>query len=184
MAGLQRHFASTMPLDSIGASANARVGYTTSARNFRTRSLLSPAVRTQLPVELHNIASHGYMRTTQGRPSFRAAPLSKRQWGNTPRPRRSVNYPGQIRSQAVQSDVSQYMPQPVYSLVARLSLSSTLVELPEDQKSSMKTVDANTKTFKLRFSGASTEDWLDHVNELELQCARKHCWTARQFSML
>ena len=45
----------------------------------------------------------------------------------------------------------------------------------------MKTVDSVQKTFKLRFSGLTNEDWVGHVNELELQCARKHCWSARQF---
>ena len=45
----------------------------------------------------------------------------------------------------------------------------------------MKTVDRNHVFFKRRFSGSSTEDWVGHVNELELQCARKHGWTAKQF---
>ena len=53
--------------------------------------------------------------------------------------------------------------------------------MSEDKKSNMKTVDSIQKHFKPRFSGLATEDWVDHVNELELQCARKHCWSARQF---
>ena len=44
----------------------------------------------------------------------------------------------------------------------------------------MKTVN---KTPLHTFSGFVTEDWTDHVNEFELQCARKHYhyWTVRQF---
>ena len=44
----------------------------------------------------------------------------------------------------------------------------------------MKSVDATPKHFKLRFSGMVSVDWVDHVNELELQCVRKHCWSDRQ----
>lgn len=73
------------------------------------------------------------------------------------------------------------MSRSVHSLVARLSISSVSIEMSEDKKSNMKTVDSIQKHFKPRFSGLATEDWVDHVNELELQCARKHCWSARQF---
>ena len=79
------------------------------------------------------------------------------------------------------TDSAQTMTRPVHSLISRLIISSVSVELPEDRKSNMKAVDANTKIFKLRFSGLATEDWSDHVTEFELQYARKHCWTARQF---
>ena len=61
------------------------------------------------------------------------------------------------------------MSRPVHSLISRLGLSSVSVELSEDRKSNMKTVDANNKTSKLRFFGLATEDWVDSVNELELQ---------------
>ena len=93
MAGLEKHFASTMPHHSIGATANGRTGvYTTpavSAGNYRARSFLSPAVSMQHSVGMQfNLTSHERMHTTfQGRPSYRSAPVAGRQWGSTPQSR-------------------------------------------------------------------------------------------------
>ena len=73
------------------------------------------------------------------------------------------------------------MSRPVHSLVSRLGISAVSVAVSKDKKANMKTVDSIPKQFKPRFSGLAVEDWVDHVNEVELQCARKHCWTDRQF---
>ena len=186
MAGLEKHFASAMPHHSIGATANGKTGvYTTpavSAGNYRSRSFLSPAVSVQHSVGMQlNLASHERMHTTlQGRPLYRSAPAAGRQWGTTPqlRGRQSI---GLTRNRQSQPDQSQQIPRPIHSLVSRLGISAVSVVLPEDRKANMKTVDSTPKHFKLRFSGLAAEDWVDHVNELELQCARKHCWSARQF---
>ena len=181
MAGLERHFAGPMPHHSIGATANRSVGYTTPARDFRSRSFPSPAVSSQHLVEVHrNIAPHGCSRSTQGRASFRVAPASGKQWGITPRARGSQKFSGSTRGR-VQSDLALLVPKPVHSLRSRLSISAVFIEVPDDKSSNMKTVDSIQKKFTLRFSGLASEDWVDHVNELELQCARKHCWSARQF---
>ena len=45
----------------------------------------------------------------------------------------------------------------------------------------MKSVDNTPQVFNRRFRGDSSEDWVEQVNELELQCVRKHRWTPRQF---
>ena len=88
---------------------------------------------------------------------------------------------GAQNDQLSHMDTAQTVPRPVHSLVSRLAISAVSVELPPDRKSNMKTVDRTPTVFKHRFSGSASEDWIDHVNELELQCARKHNWTAKQF---
>ena len=185
MVVLEKHFASAMSHHSIGATANGRPGvYTTpavSAGNYRARSFLSPSVSTQHSVEIQLfLVSHERMHTTQGRPSYRSAPVAGRQWGTTPhlRGRHPI---GLSRNRQSQPDQSQQMSRPVHSLVSRLDISAVSVAVPEDKTTNMKTVDSTPKQFKPRFSGLAVEDWVDHVNELELQCARKHCWTTRQF---
>ena len=127
MAGLERHFANPMPHHSIGATANGRPGvYITpaSARNIRARSFLSPAVSMQHFVDMQSLASHKCMHTTQGRPTYRSAPVAGRQWSNTPRFRGGQPFLGQVRNRQVLQDQAQQMPRPVHSLVARLSISS------------------------------------------------------------
>ena len=50
-----------------------------------------------------------------------------------------------------------------------------------DRKTKMSTVDDALKRFERRFSGNLTENWLDHVNELERRLTTKHTWTPKQF---
>ena len=45
----------------------------------------------------------------------------------------------------------------------------------------MKTVDQEVKDWKNQFSGDPTEDWINHVNDLDRELACKFSWTARQF---
>ena len=42
-------------------------------------------------------------------------------------------------------------------------------------------VDDAMKVFTKRFSGNMSENWLEHVNELERRLAQKHAWTPKQF---
>ena len=66
--------------------------------------------------------------------------------------------------------------------MSRLVISAITVDLSADRKTNMKSVNnAISKEFERRFSGDSSEDWVDHVNELEVRCAKKNGWTARQF---
>ena len=45
----------------------------------------------------------------------------------------------------------------------------------------MKSVDRTATDFKRRFSGLSGEDWIDHLDMLEIMRVNKHQWTAREF---
>ena len=45
----------------------------------------------------------------------------------------------------------------------------------------MKSVDRTPRNFSRRFSGLPSEDWIDHLDALELQQVSKHQWTAREF---
>ena len=45
----------------------------------------------------------------------------------------------------------------------------------------MKSVDMTPQEFKRRFSGRPGEDWIGHLDLLEIVRANKHQWTAREF---
>ena len=71
-------------------------------------------------------------------------------------------------------------PDPCNTLKARLSLASFLA-VREDRKSNMKSVDRTAIEFKRRFSGLPGQDWIGHVDMLEIMRANKHQWTAREY---
>ena len=71
-------------------------------------------------------------------------------------------------------------PDPCRTLKARLSLASFLAHR-ESYKSNMKSVDRTATDFKRRFSGLPGEDWIGHLDMLEIMRANKHQWTAREF---
>ena len=79
------------------------------------------------------------------------------------------------------ADISNTVPKPVYSLRSRMAISAVQIEQPSDRKVYMRAVDRTPEMFKRTFSGSASEDWIDHVNSLELKLARKHKWTATQF---
>ena len=62
-----------------------------------------------------------------------------------------------------------------------MAISAVQIERPADKKVDMKSVDRTPEKFKRTFSGAAHEDWIDHINTLELTCAKKNAWTAKQF---
>ena len=45
----------------------------------------------------------------------------------------------------------------------------------------MKSVDRTTTSFKKRFSGMFSEKWIQHLDSLELDRAKKHNWTPKEF---
>ena len=71
-------------------------------------------------------------------------------------------------------------PDPCKTLKARLSLTSFLA-LRETYKSNMKSVDRTAIEFRRRFTGRPGEDWIGHVDMLEIMRANKHQWTAREY---
>ena len=87
----------------------------------------------------------------------------------------------------VQSNASQYNhrkimgPMPNHTLIARLSNDPVMLyQMAKDGKN-MKTVDKAVKEWKAQFSGDPTEDWINHVNDLDRELACKFAWTAREF---
>ena len=72
-------------------------------------------------------------------------------------------------------------PKPDPSLRARLKPVAAEDAASRDRKAKMSTVDDALKRFERRFSGNLTENWLEHVNELERRLATKHTWTPKQF---
>ena len=62
-----------------------------------------------------------------------------------------------------------------------MDISAITVVRLSDKWNNMKSVDLTKEKFKTRFSVSSSEDWMTHVDSLELNRAKKHNWTARQF---
>ena len=71
-------------------------------------------------------------------------------------------------------------PDPCNTLKARLSLQTYLAQrMPF--RINMKSVDRTPVEFRKRFSGRPGEDWIGHLDLLEIHRANKHQWTAREF---
>ena len=77
--------------------------------------------------------------------------------------------------------LKQSAPRPCKTLIARMAISAVSVALSPDRKDNQKSVDKTKYDFKKRFSGAATEDWMEHIDALELDRAKKHKWTATIF---
>ena len=71
-------------------------------------------------------------------------------------------------------------PAPCPTLRARLSKRSQEAIISPD-KINMKTVDKTPFQFRKRYSGAAGENWVEHLDKLEVKMAHKHVWTAREF---
>ena len=76
-------------------------------------------------------------------------------------------------------------PVPCHTLRARLSLASYEANQLNARYSrshdDMKSVDRTATQFRMRFHGRPGEDWMGHVDALEIHRANKFRWTARQF---
>ena len=71
-------------------------------------------------------------------------------------------------------------PDPCNTLKARLSISTYMAQrIPH--RVNMKSVDKTPREFSRRFSGRPGEDWIGHLDMLEIFRANKHQWTAREF---
>ena len=68
-----------------------------------------------------------------------------------------------------------------HTLIARLSHDPVMFYQTMKDGKNMKTVDQAVKDWKNQFSGDPTEDWINHVNDLDRELACKFSWTARQF---
>ena len=75
-------------------------------------------------------------------------------------------------------------PVPCHTLRVRLSLASYEVNTVKAQyrkySDDMKSVDRTGLQFRMRFHGRPGEDWMGHVDALEIHRANKFQWTARQ----
>ena len=72
-------------------------------------------------------------------------------------------------------------PVPCHTLIARLSLESLRAVKNAAKLPNMKSVDRTALQFRKRFSGLPGEDWMAHLDMLEIHRANKYQWTARQF---
>ena len=71
-------------------------------------------------------------------------------------------------------------PDPCNTLRARLSISTYMTQrMP--CRVNMKSVDKTPREFSRRFSGRPGEDWIGHLDMLEIFRANKHQWTVREF---
>ena len=73
------------------------------------------------------------------------------------------------------------VPKPDPTLQARLKPVAAEEAERRDRKVKMSAVDDAMKSFSRRFTGNMSENWLEHVNELERRLAIKHTWTPKQF---
>ena len=53
--------------------------------------------------------------------------------------------------------------------------------LSRERYTNMKSVDRTSTSFKGRFSGLPSEKWIQHLDSLELDRAKKHNWTPKEF---
>ena len=53
--------------------------------------------------------------------------------------------------------------------------------LSAEKYENMKSVDRTAAIFRRRFTGLPSEKWIAHLDSLELDRARKHNWTPKQF---
>ena len=77
--------------------------------------------------------------------------------------------------------LSNVAPNPVASLAYRLRPRPKSVQDAQEERCSMKTVDAVLKDWVKPFSGEESEHWMEHINTLERKFAVKHKWIPRQF---
>ena len=171
MSGLARYFSNgPKPLQTVGAMANYGTrGYTTPARN--PAGFRSPGV-SEHAMGIHPAGriSQAFMRTTQAVPFVQA---SRRRVGTPVAANRGHRVAHSNFMQSGTGNKALITPRPSNSLISRMALSAVAVAVSPDRRNNRKSVDKTRFEFKRRFSGASTEDWMAHVNALELDRAKK-----------
>ena len=170
----------TRPAQTSGAMANTfgtgRV-YTTPARSSRFQS---PGVSARaFRIGPTGKISEAFSRTTQGVPFVNAT----RRRVSTPAP--VGRGPRSFRSNVQAGTMVQIesTPRPCRTLISRMAISAISVAVSPDRRDNQKSVDKTKYEFKRRFSGAASEDWMAHIDALELDRAKKHNWTAKNFFM-
>ena len=190
MSGLGNIY--SMPRQSFGATAKSSARSETPRGN--ESDFLSPEVRdlrrrnneTLLPMgrERH-LFSFLYSRP-QGRAKFgpQMAANTSIPFLGTPVRQRAGRQSSGVLQPRQHMDTSGFyspVPQPVSTLVARLSDASYTAILTPDKRTNNKSVGMTSTQFDARFSGSMEEDWIAHVNLLEQERAVLYQWTARQF---
>ena len=185
MAGLRSTF--SRPRKKYGATANDADGIYTPTNN----SLFTPRVSA---LSRKSLSSMPYrtLHYTQDAAASRRRPDSP---GSTTRLSTTgggngTSVTGLRKRSLIRSAAGKIaFPVPCFTLQARLSLNSfntrkVLEEQHSQQrvrKDEMKSVDRTAEEFKRRFSGRPGEDWMGHVDALEIHRANKFQWSPRQF---
>lgn len=180
-SGLNSYFAK--PRKTNGATANYSFDGHTQMDNDM---FFSPRVCDTLDVDGYSRMPHAHGYNTQVPVDDISARLDSQElWTRTSRPggggRQRMD--AQRFRRAPMLDKSEECPVPTHTLQSRMSLSSyKAAQLRTHDKSRIdKSVDKTPFAFKKRYSGYPGQDWVDHLNKLEVLRAKKFSWTAKEF---
>ena len=181
MSGLRSSF--SRPRITYGATANVK------ARGFQTPVVSATSDSASVVRENVLFDSRGWHQQhfshTQSRSNF--GPVAG---ASSPAPEFSPLQRGgqqSIRNQSARRQIFTNAgpqvrdPVPCHTLRARLSLESHKAVKLSTKLPYMKSVDRTGVQFRKRFSGLPGEDWVAHLDMLEIHRANKYQWTARQF---
>ena len=178
MSGLRSRFA--RPRKTNGATANAGVGdRQTPMESF---SFSSPAAGGDVSgMDFNRSSRQSFRRQDRARfnSEVSATPMS---FGFSPvgGGRQSKN----ARLQDSRFSMAPYIevPDPCITLQRRLSLASCeAVKNDSRRKCRMKSVDETARAFPVKYFGEPGEDWIHHLDSLEIHRANKFQWSAREF---
>ena len=184
MSGLRSLF-SRPRNNPIGATANGR------ARGFQT-PVVSATTETPSVVR-RKVSLEGFFKPhpnfphTQSRPAVEqiaGAPFSTPATSFSPPFRggqQSIRTNSARRQILANGGTKLRVPVPCHTLRARLSLESLRAIQHAAKIPNMKSVDRTAVQFKKRYSGLPGEDWIAHLDALEIHRANKYQWSARQF---
>ena len=179
MSGLKSTF--SRPRRKYGATANDADGVQTPQRNTLHTPRVSDASRKcflsrDMPYRTPHITQDAV--ATHQRPGSPASTsrLTTAGGGN------GTSVAPKTRARSLQRSAAGKIafPVPCLTLQSRLSLNSFNAK-KDDKKEEMKSVDRTAIEFKRRFSGRPGEDWMGHVDALEIHRANKFQWNPRQF---
>ena len=174
MSGLKSSF--SRPRKKYGATANEVDGASPSNKTLFTPPV-SELARQRIFSMLDRPTPYTQDATTSQRP---ATPASASK-NVTTRGGHGTSVRGFRRSSAEKIA----FPVPCHTLRARLSLASFEANKLNARyrriSDDMKTVDRTAMQFRMRFHGRPGEDWMGHVDALEIHRANKFKWTPRQF---
>ena len=185
-AGLGNRF--SMPRQSFGATANdtADVG-SSMGGSFGFPSSQVGNEKSRARVNAHNIFSYPLQsRRSLGAHStvtplpFLGTPLPSWGGGQSNNVFRQNGYLPHVSQRMALHPSGDKIPKPCPSLMARLSITNvTIVNPAANKKSDMKSVDRTAKQFAKRHAALPSEDWILHLDTLEIERAVKHQWSPR-----